>query len=55
MPTAAFHSHYWAVQTPPPPIEPGASGGGGYVPFQVIVTACLLFLAVWLAGLDGYT
>lgn len=39
MPTAALHSHYWAgvEDTPAPPVEPGASVDGGYVPWQTTV------------------
>lgn len=40
MPTAALHSHYWAV--PPGPVIPpgtGASANGGYVVWQT-TTLC---------------
>lgn len=32
------HSAYWQTQTPEPPITPGASGAGGYVPWMTSVT-----------------
>ena len=44
MPTAAFHSHYWQIQTVPPPIQPGSSVGGGYVPWQIVIAGCLFLL-----------
>ena len=49
MPTAALHSHYWAVQTPPPVIGPGASGSGGYPNWQLNIVQGLIFWIV-LAG-----
>ena len=54
MPTAAFHSHYWAVQAPEVPLGPGASAGGGYVTWQAVITACQLFLILFLRGPHGY-
>lgn len=37
MPTAALHSHYWATDTQETPPQIGASGAGGYVPWQTSV------------------
>lgn len=38
MPTAALHSHYWAgARSSDAPVTAGASGAGGYVPWQTTV------------------
>jgi hypothetical protein len=37
MPTAALHSNYWQIQVEPPPDPIGASGAGGYVPWQTTI------------------
>lgn len=47
MPGAAFHSFYWQIQAPEVPPGAGASGAGGYTPWQTTVTiGCLLLLLV---------
>lgn len=45
MPSLAFHSHYWQTQTPEPEIGPGASGQGGYPPWQMTVVGTWI---VWV-------
>lgn len=37
MPTVALHSNYWATQGPAPQDPIGASGAGGYTPWQTTV------------------
>lgn len=37
MPTAALHSAYWKSRAAGPAPETGASGAGGYVPWQTTV------------------
>lgn len=37
MPSAAFHSNYWATQGPPVQEPIGGSGDGGYTPWQTTV------------------
>lgn len=32
------HSHFWQTQTPEPPVTPGASAAGGYIPWMPTVT-----------------
>lgn len=40
MPTAAVHSKFWASRVAgSPPAAPGASSGGGYVPWQMNIIA----------------
>lgn len=47
MPTGAFHSHYWqAERAAEPPIVPGASAAGGYIPWMPTVTIGFLFGAL---------
>lgn len=50
MPTGALHSHFWqqerADEPPEPPVTPGASVSGGYVPWQTTVLFGSLFGAL---------
>ena len=46
MPTGAFHSHYWQTQAAEPPVTPGASGAGGYPPWQTTTLISLLLVIV---------
>jgi hypothetical protein len=48
MPTGAFHSHYWQIQVPEPPILPGGGGGGGYPQWQINVVRGLFVLLMLL-------
>jgi len=47
MPTGALHSHYWqAERADAPPIVPGKSAAGGYIPWMTTVTVGSLFGAL---------
>jgi hypothetical protein len=48
MPGASFHSFYWQTQTPEAPVTPGASGSGGYTPWQSVIIGGLVLVCVLL-------
>lgn len=50
MPGASFHSFYWQTQVPEVPPAAGASGAGGYVPWQTSVTMGCVLLFLLLGG-----
>ena len=61
MPTVALHSHYWIAQGAPPEPPIGASGDGGYVPFQTTVLNPIggfgvsVSLVLWALALPAMT
>jgi hypothetical protein len=49
MPGASFHSFYWQTQgAGEPPVTPGASGSGGYTPWQSVNVGGLVLICVLL-------
>jgi hypothetical protein len=44
VPTAACHSFFWEDKASTPPAQAGASGGGGYIPFQAVIVGSLVLM-----------